>query len=139
MVFKFLQTFPLGIKSLLFQFVYALILFALVSFLEWSRAAFLAGFLFSQVYMLFFFYSVFFLFQGTKIFLGLFLMFFKWLLLFLVLIAVSWFLESKSFLLGLSGLLSFLLCYVFENLKRKTIEETLICLFFKQIRVTKKI
>lgn len=122
MVFKFLQTFPLGIKGLLFQLAYALVLFTLVSFLNWSRTAFLTGFLFSQVYLLFFFYSAFLLFQEGKRKWGLFLMFLKWLLLLLVLITVSWFLEGKSFLLGLTGLLSFSLCYVFENLRSKTKE-----------------
>ena len=124
MVFKFLQTFPLGIKGLFFQLIYAIVLFTLVSFLNWSQTAFLIGFFFSQLYMFFFFFSVFLLFQESKRNLGLFLMFLKWLLLLLVLIAVSWFLEGKSFLLGLSGLLSFLLCYVFENLKKKTIKES---------------
>lgn len=45
-------------------------------------------------------------------------MFLKWLMLILVLILVSWFLEDLAFLMGLSGLLSFLFLYVFENLKK---------------------
>jgi len=123
MVFKFLQALPLGAKGLLFQLAYALVLFALVSFLNWSQTAFLTGFLFSQIYMFFFFYSAFLLFQEGKRKWGLLLMFLKWVLLLLVLIIVSWFLEGKSFFLGLTGLLSFLLCCVFENLKSQTIKE----------------
>ena len=124
MVFKFLQIFPLGAKGLLFQFGYALVLYALVSFLHWSRAAFLSGFLFSQIYMLFFFYSAFLLFQEGKRKWGLLLMFFKWFLLLLALIAVSWFLDGKSFLLGVSGLLSFLLCYAFESFRGKSTKKS---------------
>ena len=124
MVSKFLQTSPLGIKSLFFQLFFALILFAFVFFLRWNQIAFLTGFLFSQIYMFLFFYSAFLIFQKKRRKLGLILMFLKWFFLLFVLITVSLFLEGRSFLLGLTGLLSFLLCYVFENLKRKTMKES---------------
>ena len=117
MVFKFLQELPLRIRSFVFQAVYALFLFSLVSFFGFSKTAFITGFLFSQVYMLLFFISAALIFKQKKKKLGMILMFIKWLLLLFVLIFVSWFLEGKSFLIGLSGVLSFLLCYVFENLK----------------------
>ena len=118
MVFKFLQKFPLSVKSLIFQVIYGLVLFALVSFFGWSRTAFLVGFLFSQIYITLFFYSAFLLFKKKKQKLGMILMFIKWLLLFFILLIVSCCLEGKAFLIGFSALLSFLLCYILENIKK---------------------
>lgn len=119
MVFKFLQNFPLGIKSFFFQAFYALFLFGFIRFFNWNQMAFFAGFLFSQIYMLFFFFSSFLLLDKKRQKLGGFLMLVKWLVLFFVLLAVSWFLEAKAFLVGLSGLFSFLFCYVFEMKKER--------------------
>ncbi len=118
MVYKFLQTFPLSVKSLAFQLFYGLVLFVLVSFLGLSRLAFLAGFLFAHVYMLMFFYSAILFFKQKRPALGMILMLGKWILLLSVLLFVSWFLDSKAFLIGLSSLLSLLICYVFENMKK---------------------
>ena len=118
MVFKILQKLPLSGKGFLFQTFYALTLFLFLSVFGGSRTSFLFGFLFSQIYMLLFFYSASLLFQAKKRKLGLALMFIKWLSLFCVLILVSWFFEAKSFLLGLTGLLSFLLSYALEKIKK---------------------
>ena len=118
MVFKILQNFPLGIKGLVFQILYASVLFVLISVLDWSRLAFLTGFLFSQIYMILFFSSVSLLFHKKERKLGLILMFVKWLFLLCVFAFASWFLDGKSFLIGLSGLLSFILSFVLEHLKK---------------------
>ena len=119
MVFKFLQTFPLGAKSLFFLLGLCGALSALALFLGWSQRAFLAGFVFSQIYALFFFYSAVFLFEGKKKTLGLALLFGKWLVLLLALMAVLWIWEGKPFLLGLSGLPAFWLSLAFEKLKKR--------------------
>lgn len=123
MVFKFLQGFPLGIKSLIFQAVYGLVLLALISIFGLSKTAFLAGFLFSNIYIFLFFYSTSFLLKKDKRRLGMILFFVKWFLLICVLVLVSWFIEGKAFLIGLSGILSFLLLYIFENLRKRKQEE----------------
>lgn len=78
----------------------------------------LFGFVFAHVYIGLFFYSIFLIFKTKHKKQGVMLMFVKWLLLLFVLIAISLFLDGYSFLLGLSALLSFLLCYVLENSKK---------------------
>ena len=117
MVFKILQKFPLSLKSLFFQAFFSLFLFALLWFFGLGLKAFWAGFIFSQIYMLLFFYSAYLIFDQKYRRWGVFLLFIKWLFLLFLLFCVSWFLDSKSFLIGLSGTLSFLLCYVLERLK----------------------
>ena len=121
MVFKFLQKFPLSIKSLLFEVLYALILSLFISFFNLSQPAFWMGWLLGHLYVALFFYSAFLLFKRKKsalFFLGL-----KWLLLLLVLVSVLIFFEGQSFLIGLSGILSFLLCYVLESVNKTNLNQ----------------
>lgn len=120
-LFKALKKIPLpiGAKSFLFQIYFGLLLFALVSFLGWSKISFVAGFLFSYLYMILFFYSAKLLFEHGKRKLGLTLMGVKWILLLLTLLGVGFLLQGKSFLMGLSAAPSFWLFYAFESFKKK--------------------
>ena len=118
MVFKILQKSPLGTKSLLFQVAYASFLFIIVSLFGFSWLAFFIGLIFSQIYMLLFYYAVFMFFKQKKQTIGFIFIFIKWLFLLLTLILVSYFLEAKAFLIGFSSMLSFLVCFVFENAKK---------------------
>lgn len=117
-ILKFFNLFPLGIKGFVFQVFYGLFLFAVVKLFNLSLGSMLFGFVFAHVYIGLFFYSIFLIFKTKHKKQGVMLMFVKWLLLLFVLIAISLFLDGYSFLLGLSALLSFLLCYVLENSKK---------------------
>ena len=97
MVFKIFQELPLTRVSLFLQLAYAFFSLALVFFLELSKTAFLAGFVFSYLYMGIFFYSIKLIFIQKKKILGV---------------------DGKSFLLGLVAILVFLLSYALEQMKK---------------------
>ena len=118
MLFKFLQEFPLGIKALLFQASYSFLLFLLVLFLDYPKNSFFVALVFAHIYIILFYYFSKFLLKQKKQKLAFALMFIKWLLLVFVLIAVSSALDGKSFLIGLSTMLSFVFCFVFESFKK---------------------
>ena len=118
MVFKILQIFPLKIKGLIFQIFYAGFLFFLASVFNGNKLSLLIGFLFSQVYMLFFFQTASLILDPKRRTRGILFLFIKWILLACMLFYVSRFLEGKSFLIGLTGIFSFLLCYVYEHLNK---------------------
>ena len=115
MVFKVLQSFPIGLKSLAFQIGFAGILCFLLFFFKGHLPSFLLGFLFSQIYMAFFFQIGTLLLEPKKRKQGFFLLVVKWVFLVLVLLGVVLFLHGKSFVIGLSGIISFIACYAFER------------------------
>ena len=115
MVFKVFK--KVSKLSFFLQIAYALLLFVLVLLLRLNKISFLAGFVFSYLYVFLFFYSIKLIFSQKNKTAGLFLMFIKWLLLLLMLFLVAWFLEAKSFLLGLSALLVLLLSYILERVR----------------------
>lgn len=115
MVLQFLQKFPLGIRGLGLQMAYGLFLYGLVLLFKMNPWGFFAGFLFAHVYLFLFFYSVWLIFQKKSRVMGFLLMIFKWFLLILILLALSWLLEGTAFLLGLSAILSLLFLYALES------------------------
>lgn len=114
-----LKSFPLGVKSLWIQIFYGLILFALVIFFQFNWLAFLSGWIFANIYMLIFIYSVFLIFQQKRLKLGSALLGLKWFLLLGTFILASWLWDGKSFLIGLSAILPFLICYILENRQKR--------------------
>ena len=104
--------------SFFIQIVYLALLFALLFLLKLNKLSFLAGLFFSYLYMGLFFYSIKLIFTKKNKALGVFLMFFKWLLLLLALFLVAWYLEAKSFLLGLSAILVLIFSYVLQSFKQ---------------------
>ncbi|MDE0092448.1 MAG: hypothetical protein OXN83_04080 [Oligoflexia bacterium] len=86
-------------------------------FRELSTRAFLIALGFSYLYAGLFFYSIKLIFTQKRKLLGVLLLFCKWLLLLLALLLVSWFLDGKAFLLGLSSLLVILTFYILEQVR----------------------
>ncbi|MCZ0932228.1 MAG: hypothetical protein OXJ52_03635 [Oligoflexia bacterium] len=117
MVFKALQETSLRPVSLILQTASAFLLFGLVFLFGLNKGSFLIGFVFSYLYIGLFFYSIKLIFVQKRRALGILLLFSKWLLLLFALVLVAWLLDGKSFLLGLSQLLVFLLSYVLEYKK----------------------
>lgn len=112
------KSFPLGINSLVFQICFVFFLFTIVSFLGWSKISFFAGLSFAYIYTVLFFYSIKLMFLHGQRRKGAILLGVKWLLLFLALMTMNLFMDGRSFLIGLSYVISFWFCYVLETFKK---------------------
>ena len=104
--------------SFVFQALYVFLLCILVFVFELSKLSFFTALVFSYLYVGLFFYSLKLIFVRKRRALAFLLLFGKWIFLLLALILVAWYLDGKSFLLGLSSLFSFLFSYIFEQIKR---------------------